>query len=459
MDRLVIDNPFTGEVAAERPLADDEMKDAVLDGATAASRVLRDMTVQERQQLCRRALDAMLAERETIATDITRMMGKPLRQSNNEVNAMEGRARHMTEIAADALADHIVDSPEGQERRIERVPIGVVLNMPAWNYPLLTCVNVVFPALVAGNAVVLKHSSRSALCGEHFARAFDAAGAPEGAVTALHCDHAMAAKLAADRRVGYVAFTGSVGGGHAVYQAVASGHFADAGLELGGKDGAYVAEDADLAAAIDGLVDGATYNAGQSCCAVERVYVHASRYDDFVAGARELMAKMSLGDPMSEVDMGPMAQPNAGDFIAGQVEAAKQAGAEVLVGGGQTQVDGKGRFFEPTLMVGVSHDHDIMRSETFGPVLPVMKVQSDEEALALMNDSDLGLTGSVWTQDRDRAATLARQLEVGTVYMNRCDVLDPTLPWTGVKDTGKGSTLSHLGLLHLTRPRSWLFKL
>ena len=458
MSELVIDDPFTGETAARRPLADAAQLDDALTKATEAARAWGASSMAERKALAEGAVAAMLADEERIAAEITSMMGKPLAQATKEVQGMAGRARHMIAVADEALADDVLDGPDGLERRIERVPVGVVFNIPAWNYPLLTCVNVAIPAILAGNALVLKHSTRTALCGEHFADAYRKAGAPDGLVTAVHCDHGAAAKIAADRRVGYVAFTGSVGGGHAVYRAVASGHFADAGLELGGKDAAYVAEDADLERAVEGVVDGACYNAGQSCCGIERVYVHASRYDDVVAGAREVIAKMRLGDPRTDVDMGPMAQPNSPGFLAGQVDAAKSGGAQILAGGKATSVDDKGRFFEPTLLVGVTHDMAVMREESFGPILPIMKVDSDEEALALMNDSDLGLTASVWTTDRDRAATLARRLEVGTVYMNACDVLDPALPWTGVKDTGKGSTLSRLGFMHLTRPRSWLFR-
>ncbi|MBW2459282.1 MAG: aldehyde dehydrogenase family protein [Deltaproteobacteria bacterium] len=459
MADLVIDNPYTLEEAVRRPLADEATVDGLLERAAAAARAARSSAVTERVALCARAIDAMKADSEPIAQDLTRMMGKPVQQGRNEVATMAQRAEHMMAIAAESLADTVVPGREGFERRVERVPLGVVFNMPAWNYPLLTCVNAVVPALLAGNAVVLKHSTRTALCGEHFAQAFEQAGAPPGLLQALHCDHATAARVARDRRVAYVAFTGSVSGGRAVYQAVAGAQFSDVGLELGGKDAAYVAPDANLEQAAAGLVDGACYNAGQSCCGVERVYVHRSRYEDFVAAALATMKDLGLGDPLTAVDMGPMAQPGAPAFLESQVAEAKAAGAKVLCGGHSLAIDGRGRFFEPTLVTEVTHELDLMRTESFGPILPVMAVDDDDQALALMNDSDLGLTASVWTTDRDRAATLARSLAVGTVYMNQCDVLDPALPWTGVKDSGKGSTLSPLGFHHLTRPRSIFFKL
>lgn len=459
MPDLIIDNPFSLDEAARRPLIEGGEVDRRLDAAAAAARAWARTPISERAALCTRAVERMEASAAGIAADITRMMGKPLRQSRNEVGGMARRARHMISIAEGALAD-VVLPLDGFERRIVRAPLGVVFNLPAWNYPLLTAVNVVIPAVLAGNAVILKHSARSALCGEHFADAFAEAGAPPGLVQALHCDHATAERVAADRRVDYVGFTGSVEGGRKLYAAAAAKVHVDAGLELGGKDGAYVAADADLAKAVDGIVDGACYNAGQSCCGVERVYVHRSLHAAFVEAALALMRGYVLGDPQAEgTTLGPMAQPQAPAFLEGQVRQALDRGARALSGGRATQVGGRGRFFEPTLLVDVTPDLDVMRLESFGPILPVVAVDSDEEALAHINDSDLGLTASVWTRDRDRAARLAERLEVGTVYMNQCDTLDPALPWTGVKNTGKGATLSALGFLHLTRPKSINFKL
>ncbi|GAC1394524.1 MAG: aldehyde dehydrogenase family protein [Polyangiales bacterium] len=413
--------------------------------------------------LCLRAVEAMERDVDPIAQEISAQMGKPVAQAKGELGGMVKRARHMCAIAPAALGDVVIaptsDDERTLERRIVRAPLGVVFDLPAWNYPLLTAVNVVVPALLAGNAVVLKHSPRSPLVGDRFARAFEAAGAPEGALQSLHCDHATSERICGDARVDHVAFTGSVLGGRRIAQA-AAGRFIEVGLELGGNDPAYVAADADLQKALDGIVDGACYNAGQSCCAVERVYVHRSLYAKFVEGALAAMKAYVLGDPRDgKTTLGPIAQPAQPGVLQAHVDDAVRRGAKLLLGGHRTQVGGKGRFFEPTLLVDVPEDADVMSLESFGPLLPVAPVDDDDDALRRMNDDALGLTASVWTSDRDRAARMARRLQFGTVYMNRCDALDPALPWVGVKDSGKGATLSVLGFGHLTRPQAWNFRL
>jgi len=460
MAELRVDDPYLLTEAIQVPLAGGDEVDSALDRARAAARAWRTVTIGQRVALCQRAMTGLSKRREDIASDITRMMGKPLRQARNEMGATIERAEYMGRIAEAALAERVVDGRAGFDRRIAREPLGVVFALPAWNYPLLTAVNVVFPAVLAGNAVLLKHSPRSPLCGEHFAQAFRDAGAPAGLVLALSCDHPTSERIAGDARIDYVAFTGSGYGGRRIYSSTANARFIDVGLELGGNDGAYVAADADLESAASGLVDGACYNAGQSCCSVERVYVHESLYEPFVEATLALMRDYVLGDPRAEeTTLGPMAQPDAPERLAQHVADAKERGAAVRCGGAPMQVDAKGRFFPPTLLTGVAPDAVMMREESFGPLLPIVSVKSDEEALRLINDSSLGLTASVWTNDHERALTLARELEVGTVYMNQCDNLDPALPWTGVKDSGKGSTLSELGFAHLTRPKAIYFKL
>ncbi len=447
---LVVDDPFLLTEASRLPLADANAVELAVARTHAASRAWAGVALASRIALVERAIAELEAHAEAIVADVTRMMGKPIAQARRELSTMAARSRHMAKIAPECLAPRELPSPPNVVRRIERVPHGVVLDLPAWNYPLLTAVNAVVPAVIAGNSVLLKHSPRSPLVGEHFAAAFERAGAPSGLVTYLHADH---------DSVAHVCFTGSVQGGRAVYTNAAAHRFIDVGLELGGKDAAYVRADADPESTAAALVDGACYNAGQSCCAVERIYVHRDRYDAFVEAARAELAKFTMGDPRTDVYLGPLAQPQAPQFLERQVREAERDGARVLCGGRPTTVDGHGRFFEPTLLVDVHHRMDVMRTESFGPIVAVMAVDSDEQAVALINDSDLGLTASLWTADRDRAFELGARLEVGTVYVNACDVLDPALPWTGTKDSGKGSTLSDLGYLHLTRPRALFARL
>jgi acyl-CoA reductase-like NAD-dependent aldehyde dehydrogenase len=459
LSRLVVDNPFTGEPACAVELAEPDAISKVLDRAGRARHALSKTTVADRAALCERAIAAMELQRDAIARDISAMMGKPLAQARNEVAGMAMRARHMISIAESCLADVTLPPKEGLERRVAKEPLGTVLDLPAWNYPLLTCVNVLVPAVLAGNAVVVKHSPRSPLCGEHFARAFRAANAPEGLVQALHCDHAATEAMVGDPRVDHVVFTGSVLGGHRIQQAGA-GRFLHIGLELGGNDPAYVAPDCDLEPTVASLVDGAIYNAGQSCCAVERVYVHRSRYEAFVAQAEPLVRAYVMGDPLDEkTTLGPIAQPNHVSELEGLVSEAKAKGAGVVVGGRSARIDGRGRFFEATLVRDATAEMRLMQTESFGPILPVSPVDSDEEALTRMNRSALGLTASVWTRDPERAARMARALEFGTVYMNRCDAVDPALPWGGVKDSGRGVSLGSMGFDQLTRPKAIHFKL
>lgn len=460
---LEVDDPFSGGVAARVELADEAAVDDVLDRAREGARAVAATSIEDRVALCLRAVEAMERDVDAIAAEISSMMGKPIRQAKNEMAGMAKRARTMCAIAPAALQDIVVAPTNADERalerRIVRTPLGVVFDLPAWNYPLLTAVNVVIPAVLAGNAVVLKHSPRSPLVGDRFARAFESIGAAPGVVQSLHCDHPTSEAIAGDARVDHVAFTGSVFGGHRIQRAAAD-RFVDVGLELGGNDAAYVASDADLEKAIDGIVDGACYNAGQSCCSVERVYVHRSLYGRFVEGALALLKAYAMGDPKSDsTTLGPMAQPHHIEVLLRHVDDAVQKGGKLVFGGKKTNVGGKGRFFEPTLLVDVPDDTLVMSTESFGPLLPVAAVDDDEEALRLMNDDALGLTASVWTKDRQRAARLAARLEVGTVYMNRCDSLDPALPWIGVKNSGKGCTLSVLGFERLTRPKAWNFRL
>ncbi len=383
-------------------------------------------------------------------------MGKPLSQARNEVKAFFHRAEQMLSIAKETLSPEILPAKPGFHLRIEHAPLGVVYNIAPWNYPLLTAVNVVVPALLAGNAVLLKHSPLTPLIGRHFESAF-AEGDPPNLVTSLILTDPQASRLISDPRINYVAFTGSVATGAKVYQQAAK-RLIDAGLELGGKDPAYVAADADLDFAVENIIDGACYNAGQSCCAVERVYVHRTLYRAFLDRAKSVLEQYRFGDPLDEkTTMGPLARREAVPFLENQVKEAVRRKSRLLLGGKRVK-GALGNFFPPTLLADVPNNAKAMQEESFGPLVPVMPVADDAEALARMNDSRYGLTASIWTSDRMRAELFARELEAGTVFQNRCDYLDPALPWTGTKESGIGSTLSPYGFYHLTRRKGIHFK-
>ncbi|MEE2888733.1 MAG: aldehyde dehydrogenase family protein [Planctomycetota bacterium] len=444
-------NPYSGELVCSIEETTDTELQQRLTQAGEALRTWRRTSVEERVARLRAGIQYFREDRESIALEITQQMGKPLAQARGEVDAMIDRAEHMLEIAPAVLAPDLLEPKPGFHRRIEHEPLGVVFNLAAWNYPLLIAVNVVVPALLAGNVVLLKHSSKTPLCGDRFAKAF-----PH--VSHLVLDHERTAALIRSGEVDHVAFTGSVEGGREVFQQAASGpKFLDTGLELGGADPAYVAADADLDVAVAAIVDGACYNAGQSCCAVERVYVHQDHYQEFLERAQLELRNYQLGDPQDEsTTMGPMASRSAVGFLRSQVEDAIKRGSKLLEGG--DAAGESGQFFTPTLLADCPNDCEVMQEESFGPVLPVASVANDEEAIARMNDSRFGLTASVWTPDRERAERFAAELKTGTVFQNRCDFLDPDLPWTGVGDSGKGSTLSRYGLLCLTRRKSLHFK-
>ena len=457
---LTVDNPYTGEVVLERTLATSSQMNEMMKRSHEAHRVWKQTSLNERLQVIHRFSEHFKANADVYAAEITASMGKPLSQARGEVRGMIDRATQMSTIAEDALADIVLPEQEGYSRWIRREPVGVVVVLAAWNYPLLTAINSVVAAVLAGNSVVLKQSPRTPRCAEQFAEAFEAAGAPKDLVMAIHCSYAISEELVAHPLAGYVSFTGSVFGGRRIYQAVAQSRFIDVGLELGGKDPAYVAEDAHFEHAVVNLVEGGFYNAGQSCCGIERVYVHEKIYDRFLEAAIEESKNYSPGDPMVEgTTLGPMAQSTAVPFLQTQVDEAKASGARVLTGGSATQFDGKGRFFAPTIVADTDHSMSIAKEESFGPILSIQKVASDQQALEKMNDSNFGLTASIWTADVERGRTLLPQLEAGTVFLNRADYLDPLLAWTGVKDSGKGASLSALGFHSVTRPKSYHLRL
>ena len=453
-------SPVDGRIYVERPLADASAIDQALERAVAAQAGWRRVPLAERIALLGRAVDAFVGNGAEIATEISWQMGRPARHAPGEVRGFEERARHMLAIAPEALRPLEPGVKPGFRRSIKRVPLGVVAVVAPWNYPYLTAVNAVLPALIAGNAVVLKHSHQTPLCAERFAEAFAAALLPPHVFQYMHLSHEDTSRLLADPRIAGVCFTGSVAGGRAVVAATARG-FATAGLELGGKDPAYVRADADLGHAVETLTDGAFFNAGQSCCGIKRIYVAVDLYPAFVDGVVALAQDYRLGSPLdAETTLGPLVRTAAADAVRAQVEDATRRGARQLIDQRRFAASRPGTpYLAPQVLVDVDHSMPIMREETFGPAVGIMRVAGDEEALRLMNDSDYGLTAAIFARDAAAAELLGDRLDTGTVFLNRCDYLDPALAWTGVKHSGRGCTLSAVGFEQLTRPQSFHFRI
>jgi acyl-CoA reductase-like NAD-dependent aldehyde dehydrogenase len=449
-------SPVDGRIYVERPLASETEIDRALALARQAQQSWKRVRIEERARVMLRFCDELEKRGEEIATELTWQMGRPIRFAPNEVRGTLERARYMIEIAPRALADLDPGAKPDFKRFIRREPLGVVLSIAAWNYPYLIAVNSVVPALMAGNSVLLKHSAQTPLCAERFAECLRAAGLPEGIFQALHLSHADTERVIRDPRVDFVAFTGSVDGGRAIQRAAAD-RFIGVGLELGGCDPVYVRHDANLAHAIENIVDGAYFNSGQSCCGLQRIYVHERIYDAFVPGFIELTSKYVLGNPLEpETTLGPVIRTAAANAIRDRIRATTTAGARAAIDETRFAASAPGTpYLAPQVFLDVDHSMPVMKEEIFGPVAGIMKVRSDEEAIALMNDNPFGLTAAIWTSDVEAAQSIGERVETGTWFMNRCDYLDPALAWVGTKDSGRGCTLSAIGYEHLTRPKSF----
>lgn len=454
-------SPIDGSVYVERTLAEPQEVETALAKAVAVQKEWRKTSLEEREAICRKAVEYFLNNADEIGLELTWQMGRPIRYTANEIRkGFQERANYMISIAPKALADVEVEEIAGFKRFIRRDPLGVVFVVAPWNYPYLTSVNSVIPAIMAGNAVILKHAQQTPLCAERYAAAFEYAGLPEGVFQYLHLNHEQVARVIVDTRIDYVAFTGSVEGGHAVQKAI-NERFIIGGLELGGKDPAYVRADANLADAVENLVDGSFFNSGQSCCGIERIYVHKDVYDQFVTDFAALTKTYTLGDPTNtQTTLGPMVRTAAAEFAQKQINEAISQGATALIDPELFPAHQSGTpYFAPQVLVNVNHNMNVMTEETFAPVVGIMPVESDEEAIRLMNDSQYGLTASIWTSDIEAALAIGEQVETGTWFMNRCDYLDPALAWTGVKNSGRGCTLSTVGYEALTRPKSFHLKI
>lgn len=447
-------SPIDGSIYAERAYASDTAIHAAVTTARQAQPGWAATSIAERAHYCRLALDALAAMQDEIIPEIAWQMGRPTRYGG-ENGGVQERGQYMIDIAEEALEPYVPAQKDGFRRYVKHVPLGVVMIIAPWNYPYLTAVNTIIPALMAGNTVLLKHATQTLLTGERFAQAFEKAGIPKGVFQNIVLDHTSTEKLLASGSIDHVNFTGSVGGGRAIEKA-ASGTFMSLGLELGGKDPAYVLPDVNLDHAVANLVDGAFFNSGQCCCGIERIYVHEAVYDRFVDGFINLTKQYVVGNPLdSATTLGPMAQARFADLIREQKAEALRKGAKAHINMKVESDTAGSPYIAPEVLTHVDHQMSVMREESFGPIVGIMKVRNDEEALALMNDSIYGLTASLWTSDTDHAASLGDRIETGTVFMNRCDYLDPALVWTGVKDTGKGAALSPIGYGNLTRPKSF----
>src|SRR5690554_439810 len=448
-------SPIDGSMFAQREALSLDAATQTATRARAAQPGWAARPLQERIDLVMAGVAAVGEMNDQIVPELAQMMGRPVRYGG-EFGGFEERASHMASIAREALADIAVGEDAVFKRYIKRVPHGVVLVVAPWNYPYMTAINTVAPALIAGNTVLLKHATQTLLVGERMAQAFHHAGVPEDVFQNVFFDHDTTSRLIAERAFNFVNFTGSVSGGRAMEQA-AAGTFTGLGLELGGKDPGYVMEDADLDAAVDTLIGAAMFNSGQSCCGIERIYVHDSLFDAFIEKAVAIADAYKLGNPLEpETNIGPMAHIRFAEEVRAQINEAVAAGAKAHIT--PKPEDDGGTYLTPQILTQVSHDMRIMREESFGPVVGIMQVSNDDEAIRLMNDSPFGLTASLWTTDLARAQRVGDRIETGTVFMNRADYLDPGLCWTGCKDTGRGGGLSVIGYHNLTRPKSYHLK-
>lgn len=456
-DTVKIISPVDGSIYAERKVASGAEIETALVKARAARQAWSAVTLAERKKFLDHFLDALIGANDRIVPELAWQMGRPVRFGGEKGGVYE-RARYMIDIAPEALKTLEKTDKPGFTRFITREPVGTVLVIAPWNYPYLTTINSIVPALMAGNAVILKHASQTLLVGERFDDAMRAAGLPDGLFQNIVLSHADTEKLIGSGRIDHISFTGSVSGGRTIERA-AAGTFATLGLELGGKDPAYVRPDANIAHAAENLAEGVFFNSGQSCCGVERIYVHESVYKPFLDAFLDFSRSWTLGNPLDQSTMiGPMARPSFADLVREQRDEALRKGAKAHLNF-RNPMDRHGSpYLSAEVLTEVNHQMSVMREESFGPIVGIMKVSDDDEAVTLMNDSPYGLTASIWTADLDAAARLGARVETGTVLANRCDYLDPALVWTGVKDTGKGGALSEIGYHNLTQPKSYHLK-
>ena len=448
--------PIDNSVYLERPLSTEAEIDKVIESSKKSFQSWKNTSIEDRITIINKFIDNLITLKPEVSKEICWQIGRPISQCANELRGFEERSRHMVKIAKESLQNIPATKNDEFDNYIYKSPLGVIFVMAPWNYPVITATNTIVPALLAGNTMVLKHSSQTPRCAELIAQALENTGIPEGVFQFVHTDHQACEKIIADPRIAHVVFTGSVRGGQEVKKYIGT-RFINVGLELGGKDPAYVRSDADINHAIENLVDGAMFNSGQSCCGIERIYVDQSIYKDFIDGFKNLTEQYKLGDPSQEdTNLGPVVRLSAANFIRNQMAEAEQQGAKRLIDESKFSISKEDNcYVAPQVMIDIDHSMRFMMEETFGPAVGIMPVKDHHEAKQLMNDSPYGLTASIWTKDLDFAKEFGRDIETGTFFMNRCDYLDPALAWTGVKDTGVGCSLSVLAFDQFTRPQSF----
>ena len=455
MNEITCISPINGEIFAKRNTLSLKVAQEKVQLLRAAQKAWSARPLAERISLVMEGVDAVGKMDDQIVPELAQMMGRPIRYGG-EFGGFKERAQYMSEIAEEALQDIEISNDSSFKRYIRRIPHGLVFVVAPWNYPYMTAINTIAPALIAGNVVALKHATQTLLVGERLVDAFISVGIPEDVFINMYLDHDTTSRLIEENSFDFVNFTGSLRGGIEMERA-AAGTFTPVGTELGGKDPGYVMEDADLDAAVETLIDGAMFNSGQCCCGIERIYVVESLYEKFLKKAINIVENYKLGNPLEpETTIGPMANKRFSDEVRLQINEAVELGATAHIE--VFKNDDAGTYVTPQILTGVDHNMRIMKDETFGPVVCIMPVSSDEEAISLMNDSEFGLTASLWTKDVGRAEKIADQIETGTVFLNRADYLDPALCWTGCKNTGSGGGLSIIGYHNLTRPKSYHLK-
>jgi acyl-CoA reductase-like NAD-dependent aldehyde dehydrogenase len=458
-------SPSDGTLIAERALANDLDISDCLANAFDAQKKWQATSISKRAEYCSAAIAWFMSNKIELATEISQLMGRPIQYAEGEIAGLKERADYMISIAETALADIEIKAEDRQYKRIIRpTALGTAFIIAPWNFPYLTAINSIIPALMAGNCVILKHASQTLLCAERFIQAFTAAGLPAGIFQYLHLSHAQTLATIREQDIHYVSFTGSVSAGK-IIEANLAGYFKPLALELGGKDAAYVRKDADLKTTAESLVEGSFFNSGQSCCGIERIYVDAALFDDFVAEFVVQTKQLILGHALdSKTNLGPMINAKAITHAQAQIDQAIELGAQVHISDDdfpllnftkneQAEL-AQGHYMMPQVLTQVSHDMEIMREESFAPVIGIMSVENDTQAIEHINDSAYGLSASIWTQDEEAGLRLCDDINTGTIFINRCDYLDPSLPWSGIKDSGRGCSLSYLGYQQLTRPKS-----